>query len=392
MKIKKVTIIHSGGEPDYLSGLVKALARNNHYQFDIIDSDQTEMLFKNLKNVRHYNYKGIIGKSLNVTDLLLKGIKYYFKLLSYTLRTDSKIYHIQWLSRNEKFERIIIIPLIVLLGKKIIYTAHNINRNQRDNNDSYFNRITLKIFYRITDHIIVHNEVMKEILYQEYSVPLHKIKVISHGLNIAVPKRGLTQQQAREILNIDKGKKVLLFFGNLAHYKGLDLLVSAFKALLVEDKDYQLIIAGKGKRDEVEFTQKIILSVNELSSEKILSRIEFIPDIEIESYFIAADCIVLPYRNIFESGVLFLALRFGLPAILSNIGNFKETIIQDKTGFVFQAENIMDLKNTIIKYFQSQMYQNLEQTRQFIIRFGEENYSWDKIAEKTIEIYELNSK
>ena len=72
-------------------------------------------------------------------------------------------------------------------------------------------------------------------------------------------------------------------------------------------------------------------------------RAEYIPDDETELYFKAADVLVLPYRHIYQSGVLFLGYSFGLPVLAADVGALKEEIVEGKTGFVFKPEDSVDL-------------------------------------------------
>ena len=85
--------------------------------------------------------------------------------------------------------------------------------------------------------------------------------------------------------------------------------------------------------------------------DRIIERIEYIPDEETELFFKAADVLVLPYTRIFQGGVLFLGYGFGLPVIASNVGSLREEIVEGKTGFVFKARDSSDLAGIIGKYF-----------------------------------------
>jgi D-inositol-3-phosphate glycosyltransferase len=98
----------------------------------------------------------------------------------------------------------------------------------------------------------------------------------------------------------------------------------------------------------------------------IVSVIRFIPDHEVEIYFKAADVLVLPYRDIFQSGVLFLAYSFGLPVIATDIGSFKDAIIEGETGFICRACDSSDLARVIGRYFDSDLFRNLEVQRRTI--------------------------
>jgi len=115
--------------------------------------------------------------------------------------------------------------------------------------------------------------------------------------------------------------------------------------------------------------------------------IEYIPDEETELYFKAADALILPYVRVFQSGVLFLGYSFGLPAIAADVGNLTEEIIEGETGFVFKPQDSGDLACKIDKYFNSELFQNLESRRSEVKAYANERYSWDKVAAITTMVY-----
>jgi glycosyltransferase involved in cell wall biosynthesis len=85
--------------------------------------------------------------------------------------------------------------------------------------------------------------------------------------------------------------------------------------------------------------------------------------------------------------VLFLALRFGLPVIASDVGSLRDYVREDRLGFVFRPGDADDLAHTIERYFESPLFLDLERTRREIIRYAEREYSWDAIGRKTSAIY-----
>ena len=111
----------------------------------------------------------------------------------------------------------------------------------------WLNRISLNIQYRLSDHIFVHTEGMKSEMAPEFGIPESKISVIPFGINNTVPNTRLSHVQAKRQLGISKDDKVLLFFGNIAPYKGLEYLVAAFGELLKKDGNYRLLIVGSPK-------------------------------------------------------------------------------------------------------------------------------------------------
>ena len=119
----------------------------------------------------------------------------------------------------------------------------------------------------------------------------------------------------------------------------------------------------------------------------MLFRLQFIPVDEVELYFAAADCLVLPYRRIYQSGVIFLAYRFGLPIIATDVGSFHEDIIDGVTGFICKPDDAENMAEKLRKYFDGNLFHQREQTRKRIIEFTEQKYSWSNIGRQTYEVY-----
>ena len=114
---------------------------------------------------------------------------------------------------------------------------------------------------------------------------------------------------------------------------------------------------------------------------------EYVPDEATELYFKAADVLILPYAHVFQSGVLFLGYSFGLPAIAADVGALKEEIVEGETGFVFKPRDSADLARKIDKYFNSELFRNLEIRRLEIKKYAKERYSWNKVAATTTPVY-----
>src|SRR6185295_19829196 len=108
-----------------------------------------------------------------------------------------------------------------LLGKRIVFTAHNVNTEARDGKDSAWNRFTLKLQYKLFHHVFVHTQKMKDEIVSAFEVPEQKMSVIPFGINSTNPSTDLTHSEARESFHLGARDKVILFFGNIAEYKGL---------------------------------------------------------------------------------------------------------------------------------------------------------------------------
>jgi glycosyltransferase involved in cell wall biosynthesis len=228
---------------------------------------------------------------------------------------------------------------------------------------------------------------MKMDLVEEFGVRRAAITIIPFGINNAVPNTSLSSGEARRRLGIPEDKKAILFFGNIAPYKGLEYLVRSFQNHLGGRDDYRLIIAGKPKNCE-EYWKGIQEAIgNDIPKGQVLLKSDYIADEEIEIYFKAADVLVLPYRHIYQSGVLFLGYSFGLPALASDVGSLKEEIVEGRTGLIFRPEDPADLARAIETYFTSELYRGLATRRLAIIDYARERYSWDTVGRITTGVY-----
>ncbi len=389
----QVALLTAGRDQPYAFGLSMALLAGG-LNFDIIGGDDLDLpQWHEAARVRFLNMRGDSGGSASVGKKISRVVLYYARLLLYALTTRASIFHILWNNKFETFDRVPLMVYYKLLGKKTLLTVHNVNTRARDSNDSWFNRLTLRIQYRLVDHLFVHTERMKKELVEQFGVSALKISVIPFGINNAVPHTDLKPEDARQRLGISLQDRVILFFGNIAPYKGLEYLVEAFRQLMVEGGEYRLIIAGKPKNSD-EYWNAIQRALNEHEyRNKILLKIEFIPDPETELYFKAADVLVLPYRHIFQSGVLSLGYSFGVPVIASDVGALRDDIVEGKTGFVCTPEDPGDLARVIRQFFVSDLYVNLASHRQGIQAYARHRYSWDIVSEITVGVYgELSGK
>jgi glycosyltransferase involved in cell wall biosynthesis len=385
--ILKVALLTGGGDKPYALGLAAALTSHD-VSLDFIGSDDLnapELL--NNPRVNFLNLRGDQRPEATTVAKMLRVLSYYVRLVRYAATARPKLFHILWNNKFQFFDRTLLMLYYRLLGKKVILTAHNVNAGKRDANDSYLNRISLRVQYKLSAHIFVHTEKMKSELVSEFSIPESKVSVIPFGINNTVPNTSLSSAQAKRQVGVSGSDKTMLFFGNIAPYKGLEYLIAAFTEVSKEDERYRLIIVGKPKGSEG-YWRKIQQTIASSGiRDRIIEKIEYIPDETTELYFKAADVLVLPYARIFQSGVLFLGYSFGLPALAADVGPLKEEIIEGKTGFVFKPQDSSDLAKKIRRYFVSELFGELDARRSQIKEYANEQYSWSKVATITTMVY-----
>jgi glycosyltransferase involved in cell wall biosynthesis len=229
---------------------------------------------------------------------------------------------------------------------------------------------------------------MKEELIQQFGVSYRSVTVIRHPINNAFPDTALTPLEAKRHLGITGEEKTILFFGRIKPYKGVEHLLAACQQLMVSDPSHRLIIAGEVQRGDEKYFEGLRSAViSELNRGQIILKTQFIPDEDIELYLKCADVLVLPYNEIFQSGVLFLAYSFGLPVIATDVGSFREEIVEGSTGYLCKPANPADMAEAIKTYFASDLYHNLDSRRQEIKDYAYIHHSWDAVAELTRNVY-----
>ena len=382
-----VSLLTAGTDKHYAYGLATALAREGA-NVEVVGGSQIDCPeFHETPNLKFLKLRGSLRADVSLFEKISRISKYYSRLMGYSATASPEIFHILWNNRFEVFDRTLLMCYYRALGKKVVITAHNVNMRRRDADDSALNRSTLRIQYRLANHIFVHTENMKREVMSAFGVPAARVTTVAYGINNAVPDTGLTSAEARQALGIRVDEKVILFFGRIRPYKGLEYLVDAFDRLRRAGQEYRLVVAGQADKASPYWTSVFEKIRDHEQTGCVLLNLEFIPDGEVEIYFKAADVLVLPYRDIYQSGILFLALSFGLPVIASDVGSLKDEIAKGGNGYVFKSEDSADLANTIDRYFQSDLYAHLDQRRNEIKSDAARRNSWEAAARTTMDVY-----
>jgi D-inositol-3-phosphate glycosyltransferase len=384
----EVAVLTGGFDKPYVFGLTTELASRGMH-LEVIGSDEVD--FPEMHTTTGLTFLNFLSggpKDRNVVGKMWRILIYYAQLLRYAATAKPRIFHILWNNKFQLFDRTLLILYYKVLGKKIVFTAHNVNSGKRDSNDSVLNRLTLRIQYRLVDHIFVHTAKMKCELTEVFGVRDEAVTVIPFGINNSVPDTDLTPSQAKRQLSIGEDERVILFFGNIGPYKGLEFLVDAFQQIVRKNRAYRLIIAGKLRGGSQEYWKKIHETIRQdAHCDRVTLKIEYIPDVETELYFKAADVLVLPYTEVSQSGVLFLGYNFGLPAIATDVGSLREDVIDGKTGFLCRPADADDLAEKIVTYFESDVFRMLNLRREELSDYANAKHSWDITGELTSRVY-----
>ena len=165
--------------------------------------------------------------------------------------------------------------------------------------------------------------------------------------------------------------------------KGLELLLHALPSVLKKNKNLTLVIAGKAWENDFAFYQEII--DRRKIQESCILHTRFIPEEDVAHYYCASDLVVLPYKKIYQSGVLMMALSYEKPVLVSDLPSLKEMIEDNVNGFLFKSENPHDLANKINQVLRDEPLINLVKANAF--EMIKEKYNLDLIGEKIKAAY-----
>jgi glycosyltransferase involved in cell wall biosynthesis len=386
--ITAVSVLTGAQDKSYAIGLTMALvARGVAVEYVGSDLVDDAKLHGNAL-IRFLNLRGSQREDAGAVAKALRVWRYYVRLLAYAVCAKPRVFHILWNNKFDFLDRTALMLFYRLCRRKLVLTAHNVNAAKRDGRDNWLNRLSLRVQYSLAHHIFVHTEKMKDELEREFGMPARKISVIPFGINDTLPRTNLSSLAARQRLGLEDEERVLLFFGQIAPYKGLHHLIQALPKIRRQDPRVRLIVAGKVKRGSERYWQDVLAEIDVLGvGGAILKRIEHIPDSDVEIYFKAADVLVLPYLHISQSGVPFLSYSFGLPVLAADVGELRADVVEGVTGFVFRSQDPDDIQDKVVAYFASPLYMQLPSKRREIRAHALARHSWSAVADITTDVY-----
>lgn len=252
---------------------------------------------------------------------------------------------------------------------KIVAICHNVLPHESKPGD----KILTKYFFKyVNKFILLSAKVKDDLLSLKYT---NEYKILFHPIYSTFGEI-FPKVEARKHLNINTSK-VILFFGFIREYKGLDTLLHAMEILKTQN-DIILIVAGEFYENEEKYNN--IIEKHDLKNFVLLFN-DFIPADEVKYYFSAADLVVLPYKDATQSGVTQIAKHFKRPIISTNVGGLAEVVKNGVNGFLVEKENPTALANAILNYYSN----DLEETFEKNIESELEEYSWKKFASEMLK-------
>ena len=247
---------------------------------------------------------------------------------------------------------------------RIVCIADNIIPHEHRAGDKAFT----KYFLKSCDAFITMSEkVLSDLKQFEKTKP---IQLVRHPLYDTFGEI-ISKEGAREKLKVNRSDSVILFFGFIRKYKGLDLLLEAMNDERIKQSGIKLLVAGEFYEDAKQYQELIDrLGIRN----QLILKTDFIQDSEVKYYLCAADAVVQPYRNATQSGVTPLAYYFEKPMIVTNVGGLPSLVPDGKAGIVAEPQP-KSIAEAIIKFYQLGEAHFIPH-----LRVEKQKYSWETLA------------
>lgn len=328
-----ILLISNGFQPSYEKGFANGIAENG-VRVELISSDRTlakeldpRIQINNLRGSQN-PYRSTFAKAVNL-------IRYAFALGGRIHSGKHDVIHLTGLFMTRSNGGGLIEWLAYrLLTRRLFMTVHDLLPH---NQHTRLNKLIFRILYRLPDKLVVHTEKMRVGLITQFGVAAHRIIIMQHGVD-ELPARLRVPEPSTSL-------RVLLF-GGLNRYKGTDLFFEALQHC--QDLPVEVVMAGEC-RDAV-YMRQIESLISGLGTNHIVRWDKaFIPEEKVGGYFEAVDAVVLPYRHIDQSGVLFTAFRYCTPVIATDVGAFR-SCLPDFAGMIVPEQTPQSLAHTLREF------------------------------------------
>ncbi len=217
--------------------------------------------------------------------------------------------------------------------------------------------------------------VRKDVEYFRHDIP---VCMVPHPLFDNYGRK-IYREDALISLKLDPEFSYLLFFGFIRAYKGLDLLLEAFTDPRLQSKKLKVLVAGEFYENDAPY--KNFVRQHNLEG-KVIFYDHFIPDNEVGLFFSAADLVVQPYRSATQSGVTQIAFHFDKPVVVTNVGGLRETVPNNKCGYVLNPEP-KAIADAINDFFENERKASMTAA----VKAEKGKYSWNNMTDSITEVF-----
>jgi glycosyltransferase involved in cell wall biosynthesis len=257
----------------------------------------------------------------------------------------------------------------------IVATVHDVERHPGEHGLWGFPSAVYPWQWRWAKQIIVHATNSRQQLLNKYGRQADRVHVIPIGAYSFYSHWAVDNQPEKP--------NTLLFFGRIWGYKGLQYLIDAEPLISRSIPGVRIIIAGQGEPIE-KYKRSMV------NPDRFEVHDQFIPNEEVAALFQQASLVVLPYIEASQSAVVTVAYAFGKPVVATRVGGLPDVVLDGQTGLLVPPADARSLAEAVIKLLKDSTLRYL--MGQNAKRFSEGELSWDKVAEKTLKVYQLAQK
>jgi D-inositol-3-phosphate glycosyltransferase len=320
----------------------------------------------------------VFGNAFSSRYLLIKFLWYFNGLLAsifFLIRYKIKIVHVHIF--NYGIKEFLLCFFCKIFAFRIVGTIHDVESFVGGGSVFWKNLIISLI-----DHFVVHNNYSYNEVLKKFKISKNKLFVVPHG-NFSGFVVNYSKEYSRRILKLKDNEKIILFFGQIKKVKGLDVLISSVSKIKNYNNKFKVLVAGKYWKNDGFFYDQMIRESNLVDYFRF--DIGYVPDSEVPYYYSAADIIVLPYKEIFQSGVLIMSMGYSRPVVVSNIPGMTEMVVNGENGLVFESGNPDDLAEKIRQLLDDEFL--CKTISENALKYIDTNYTWTSIGFKLKEIY-----
>lgn len=370
-----VALLSHGFQAEYEIGFANGIAHNNA-SVVLIGSDNT-LQQRSADGVTLVNLRGSQDPARPWRVKLFNVARYAWRYLGYLARHRGQATHLIGLFTTRSTTISLVEAWLTrMMAGRFVLTVHNLLPHDQH---TAFNRRAFWWLYRAPEKLVVHTPRMAGELHQHFGIAMDKIVVVEHGIDRFLKPDPALRAHWRLAHGIPAQAKVALFFGMVARYKGPDLLLRAFETA-GNDADMYLVIAGRCRDSQLRAEMQRMLA-NHPHRSRVLWLDRFVEESEVEGLMQGVDCMLLPYRHIDQSGVLFMALSAGLSVVATNVGMFSD-IIEPAIGDVIPTDDAEALATAMAKRVVNQD----AVTRQALISKAE-RFDWRHTVKPMAAVY-----
>ncbi len=251
----------------------------------------------------------------------------------------------------------------------------------------------------LTDNIIPHEKRIGDHVFTKYfvkncdgfiamsKVVLNDLSIFTQNLNKAYSPHPMYENYgdlisidlARKKLNLNPHDKIILFFGLIRHYKGLDILLEALAAPEIKNQGIKLLIAGEFY-DDKNFYLQLIKKLN--LQDCVIVHDKFIPNDEVRDYFCASNLVAQTYRNATNSGVTMVGYFYEKPMLVTNVGGLSEIVPNEVCGYVVE-NNCALISEKVVDFFAN----NRENEFVKNVKIEKKKYEWTEFINSLLTLY-----